>query len=236
MSRFKQKEKKQFLVCVIILIALIVVNLIIRAIKPFIMGVVEFDDYCVFYEENNEARVMVKANCDGDFVYPERFLFRNITSGSIGLDCNKLTTITINSRMAHFAISMGDLASCTGLESFFVHTDNPYLCAKEGVLFSKDGKRLIAYPTAKQGDVYVLQEGVEEIESIYSIANAINLRRLIIQGDSVVNIRRSNETVEAGTRFLQNSVGIYVPENLVEQYKSAEIWKDFADRIFPIAE
>ena len=51
------------------------------------------------------------------------------------------------------------------LEDFEVDTDNPYLKAEDGVLFSKDGKTLLSYPFEKtvEGDLYRVPDGVETI-------------------------------------------------------------------------
>lgn len=48
------------------------------------------------------------------------------------------------------------------LERIEVDSDNPVLCAVDGVLFSKDRKTLIACPRSKQGE-YEIPDGTEEI-------------------------------------------------------------------------
>lgn len=49
------------------------------------------------------------------------------------------------------------------LEAIQVHKDNVHLISLDGVLYSKDLSRLIAYPTAKSASEYVLPEGVKNI-------------------------------------------------------------------------
>lgn len=49
--------------------------------------------------------------------------------------------------------------------SINVDPDHPRLCSLEGVLFTKNGKTLLKYPSEKPGDVYVVPEGVEVIGS-----------------------------------------------------------------------
>lgn len=49
-------------------------------------------------------------------------------------------------------------------KSFEVDEENKHFRSIEGVLFSKDGKRLIAYPAAKPGNEYTVPDGVEVIE------------------------------------------------------------------------
>ena len=48
-------------------------------------------------------------------------------------------------------------------ESFAVNSQNPSFKSIDGVLFSKDGKRLIAYPIARQDKEYTVPDGVEVI-------------------------------------------------------------------------
>ena len=49
--------------------------------------------------------------------------------------------------------------------SINVDPDHPRLCSLEGVLFTKNGKTLLKYPSQKAGGVYVVPEGVEVIGS-----------------------------------------------------------------------
>ena len=51
---------------------------------------------------------------------------------------------------------------CTELTEFLVDERNPVYCSLDGVLFSKDRKKLIAYPAAKQGR-FTLPYTVEEV-------------------------------------------------------------------------
>ncbi len=48
--------------------------------------------------------------------------------------------------------------------AFSVDADNEYFSVKDGVLFSKDGTELIAYPNGKAGDSYDIPEGVEKLD------------------------------------------------------------------------
>ena len=43
------------------------------------------------------------------------------------------------------------LSECTVLQSIYVHGSNPYFKSPEGVLYSKDGKMLVKYPTGRAG-------------------------------------------------------------------------------------
>lgn len=52
-------------------------------------------------------------------------------------------------------------AYSAGLTAIQVEAGNPYYTSKDGVLFSKDMKKLIAYPSGKQGAHYTVPDGVE---------------------------------------------------------------------------
>ena len=51
---------------------------------------------------------------------------------------------------------------CYNLAEFKVDVDNPEYCDIDGVLYTKDKKRLVAYPNA-HGKEYVIPEGVKEV-------------------------------------------------------------------------
>jgi len=71
---------------------------------------------------------------------------------SIGNDCfseTDLTSITIPSSLKSIGESSFD--DCSHLAAFSVDPSNPTYTSQDGVLYSKDGKTLIAYPNAKTG-------------------------------------------------------------------------------------
>lgn len=60
---------------------------------------------------------------------------------------------------------MGISFGFAAAEEVVVDEDNPYFCARDGVLFSKDMTRLIWYPYGKWGGNYTVPDGVTEIGS-----------------------------------------------------------------------
>ena len=54
-------------------------------------------------------------------------------------------------------------AGCTRLETFEISANNPKYKVEDGVLFSKDGKTLIAYPSGKKERSYTVPSSVKEI-------------------------------------------------------------------------
>ena len=64
-------------------------------------------------------------------------------------------------------------------EAFAVDADNPYFTVKDGVLFSKDMSVLIAYPSYKEGETYVIPESVKTI-SDYAFSQCWNLKKIVL--------------------------------------------------------
>ena len=56
-----------------------------------------------------------------------------------------------------------NLSLCNSLEQITVVDSNPYLCAKDNVLFSKDGTELIVYHSARPGTSYTVPAGTKKI-------------------------------------------------------------------------
>jgi len=82
-----------------------------------------------------------------------------------------------------------------GITAFAVDADNEYLAADEsGVLFSKDGTRLIRYPAASDAVGYEVPDGVTRIDS-YAFAGAEKLETVYIPTSAMLNM---GEQVFAG--------------------------------------
>lgn len=54
-------------------------------------------------------------------------------------------------------------ASCLNMKEFSVDENNEYYCSVDGVLFTKDMKKLVFYPPKKDSTSYTVPDGVEEI-------------------------------------------------------------------------
>ena len=82
------------------------------------------------------------------------------------------TSITIPASVT--TIDSPALLSSGPLAEYIVDPNNRYFKSVEGVLFSKDGTRLISYPGNKSATEYVVPQGVTTVES-YSFGNIHNL-------------------------------------------------------------
>lgn len=80
---------------------------------------------------------------------------------------------------AQFATYESPFTSANNLETITVSASNPNFKAVDGILFSKDGKKLIAYPSQKAGTSYTAPDGVEAILG-YAFANNDDLTELIL--------------------------------------------------------
>jgi len=86
-----------------------------------------------------------------------------ITVKSSAFSSINLTEITIPASVA--SVESGAFSSCNRLCSFTVDSENVSFCDVDGVLFSKDKTRLIAYPAARTETNYVIPQGVTVIEA-----------------------------------------------------------------------
>ncbi len=71
--------------------------------------------------------------------------------------CHGLTSVTIPAGLKW--IGHEPFTRCDNLTAISVDADNPNYVSVDGVLFDKKEMRLIRYPAAKQGTVYVMPEG-----------------------------------------------------------------------------
>ena len=76
-------------------------------------------------------------------------------------DCVSLTEISIPKSLIH--IDGTAFAGCTGLTDMVIDPDNGSFRFEDGVLYTKDGKKLIHYTNGKTDRVYTVPEGVTDI-------------------------------------------------------------------------
>ena len=94
--------------------------------------------------------------------------------------CSKLHDFTIYSESGVlFNQASGEFKACTSLEEFKVNDDNNTYKVLDGVLYSKDGTRLIRYPTAKKGAEYEILPNVKSL-AFSAFHNNIKLEKINI--------------------------------------------------------
>jgi hypothetical protein len=61
------------------------------------------------------------------------------------------------------SIGDGAFAGCSSLSAIEVDAGNAQYCSVNGILFSKDGKTLVAYPAGRRAATYIIPAGVSSI-------------------------------------------------------------------------
>ena len=80
--------------------------------------------------------------------------------GNAFAECVGLTSVTIPASVIH--IERLAFSGCTGLTNIAVSAENPSYRSVDGILFSKDGTRLIQFPQGRKG-ACVVPDGVKRI-------------------------------------------------------------------------
>lgn len=136
----------------------------------------------------------------------------------------------------------GDLiVGCDSLETITVSADNEKLKSEEGVLFTKDGKILLAYPPARKQPLYEIENSVVEIadSAFYGarILNSLGIGESISKigknafaNSNIFELKVLPSKVPALTETLgvnQQIVRLFVHEKDYSTYYIANYWGDF---------
>ena len=101
-----------------------------------------------------------------------------VNIGSFAFEnCSELTSITIPANVRSIGVAAFDY--CTNLTEILVEKDNPYYYSISGVLFTSNGRTLLAYPANKAGTTYEIPAGVETISS-YAFFGAHKLQEVFL--------------------------------------------------------
>lgn len=156
---------------------------------------------------------------------------------------NELTSIAIPNSVTNIGAYV--LYECNGLSDISVGLENPNYSSKDGVLFDKLQKVIIAYPNARSS-TYSIPNTVTYINR-YAFNNCTNLTSIIIPS-SVTSISISAFSgctnlltihANASTPATINSTSfsnvdktkciLYVPTGSLSAYRAANYWKDFSN-------
>lgn len=108
-----------------------------------------------------------------------------------------------------------DIIKCLNLVKIEVSEDNPYLCTVDGVIYSKDMKKLVFYPSSKSETAFIVPDTVEVIgEGAFSYAQKLKSVKL---SDGVKIIK---DSAFFGTKITD----FKLPETLtdIDQYAFSE--------------
>lgn len=119
------------------------------------------------YNKDISNLVWVTADTTGSFVIPA--MVRSMSRLAFST-CKKLTAIHIpgNAKNPEDSFNMGTLfndnfSQCTSLSAIWVDYNNPYYSSMDGVLCTKDVKRILAVPPALNIKNYEVPYGIQEI-------------------------------------------------------------------------
>ena len=129
------------------------------------IGMCAFED-CVALEKINlpdnviEIKWSAFANCKklDNIILPEKL---KTIEADVFFDCKELSTITIPKTVQD--IESNIFIGCDNLAEIKVENGNERYYSVDGVLFDKQEKALIAYPTRKSGETYVIPNGIQRI-------------------------------------------------------------------------
>ncbi|MBR5725158.1 MAG: leucine-rich repeat protein [Muribaculaceae bacterium] len=96
------------------------------------------------------------------------------TIGSYAMSGIGLTSITLPASLE--SIDGNSLSANTSLPTINVKADNPNFVSINGVLFTRDGKKLLTYPAGKSSTTYTVPDGIEVIAN-----NAFDRARLLTE-------------------------------------------------------
>ena len=121
---------------------------------------------------------------------------------------------------SHIMYNLG--AHAGNFEEFEVDENNQYFKAVDGVLYTKDGKRLVIYPTCKKNETYEILEGVQILD-ILSIAGNITMKTLIVPDSLIIEgTSEDDDTVINNALYSYNSVENIEAKETNPNYKSVD--------------
>lgn len=166
--------------------------------------------------------------------------------------CTNLTNLNFNNFDFSQVTSVTDMFSgCSNLESINIQNFNTQKVTNFSRMFANDNKLTnvyfdnidtssatnISYMFAYTGLISIDLSGFDTnkvTNSIYMFQNCTNLTKVIINRQDVFKMTDTsmmgNTPIEDGTGY------VYVPDNMVETYKSATNWSAYADQIKGMSE
>ena len=142
-------------------------------------------------------------------------------------DCTSLTSITIPNSVT--SIGNDVFNGCISLTSINVDSNNEKYMSDNGVLYTKDKKTLIQYPSKKEGTEYLILQGVESIGE-FAFSDCRSLTNITIPNSvtsigvdafyyctSLTNITIPNSVTSIGGKaflFCRSLTSITIPDSV----------------------
>lgn len=123
---------------------------------------------------------------NGDVVIPESVVYNNYSFSVDSLGLLYGSTRTKSIKFSKRINTNGYVLYGCGTAYFYVDSSNPYMTTVDGVLYSKDMKRLICYPSHKTGSEFQIPISVISIDD-YSFGANYYIRKLSFN-DNIVDL------------------------------------------------
>ncbi|NLT09589.1 MAG: leucine-rich repeat protein [Ruminococcus sp.] len=125
-------------------------------------------DFTYTVSDNDTVTITKCSNTIVDLVIPETIdglPVTDIGEWVFGKEANKfLETVSIPASVEYISTN-NPFKVCGNLREITVASGNKEYVSEDGILFTKDKKRLVCYPTRKSGKSYAIPDGVEELGS-----------------------------------------------------------------------
>ncbi len=120
----------------------------------------------------------IKAGVDGDIIIPSTINEVPVTGITklVFSSKQKFTTITLPDNLSEIN---SDFNYNRDLTNIYINSENDTFTSINGILFSKDKKRIIAYPLGKTEETYNIPDGVKVIGT-HAFANNKTLKKVVM--------------------------------------------------------
>ncbi|MDE6176213.1 MAG: leucine-rich repeat domain-containing protein [Paramuribaculum sp.] len=157
--------------------------------------------------------------------------------------CEDMPALHLPASLAQ--IGEGVFYDCLSLAEFTIDEENTHFCTPGGVLYTTGNTELVCYPVGRQSLTYTVAEGTTVLRD-YSFAKArlehitlpVSLEKIgdvtFMEAISFKSVASLNPVPPVGQEIIfepsvySNAV-LYVPQESIEAYRSAEGWSQFRD-------
>lgn len=198
------------------------------------------------YGENYETLATV--NIPSSVTVPSGDTYIVVRIGDYAFYCASSSSKTLQSISIPSSVTeIGKQAfyGCYSVKNITIDDRNPVYKSVDNVIYSKDGAKLVDYISGREGETYIVPNGVTSIDKWAFAGGCYNLRTLVLPytlnyiGDEAFYYQVSPLTIYCYADVLP-TIGkdvfnytttdkisaIYVPSHLVDAYKAADQWKD----------
>ena len=214
------------------------------ATKQYVQVTTEMDELVeatgTLYNNPIEGDITIPANINHQ---GKQYTVTGIADNSFG-GCNKVTSVSIPASVTEFGEQV--FLSCTGMKYITVDKDNSVLKDIDGVLFDKNGDKLIAYPNMRATN-YDIPEGTVEIgaasffmcNKIKTINFPSTLKKIgMLAFDGCKQLKSITCLRNTPLKGAAMGAGVFesvdkvvcelkVPKGHRDEYAEAEQWRDF---------